>query len=140
MKNKGFTLVELLAVIVILGVLLIVAIPNVFGIQKRIKVEMYCTKVHNIEKAAKLYAKDYQDELKAGSITITVADLIDNSLYKKETNDCEVKSADKPCVVDPRTNTSMDNDKIEILPKGKRYEIIYQYNNEEDEKTCSQKN
>ena len=32
MKNKGFTLVELLAVIAILAILVIVAMPNVLGI------------------------------------------------------------------------------------------------------------
>ena len=35
MKNKGFTLVELLAVIVILGIILLVVMPSVTGILNR---------------------------------------------------------------------------------------------------------
>ena len=36
MKKKGFTLVELLAVIAILAILVIVAMPNVLGMFKQI--------------------------------------------------------------------------------------------------------
>lgn len=58
MKSKGFTLIELLAVIVIIGVLVGVAIPSVIAISKKIKTNMFCTKIQEIEKSAELYGED----------------------------------------------------------------------------------
>ena len=68
MKEKGFTLVELLSVIVIMGIILLVAIPSVFGISKTIKDNMYCSKIHNLEAAAKLYGEDYKDEFESKNL------------------------------------------------------------------------
>lgn len=52
MKNKGFTLVELLAVIVILGLILAIAIPSSFKLSKNVKTKAYKTKIEQIEKGA----------------------------------------------------------------------------------------
>ena len=51
MKNKGFTLVELLAVIAILAVLVIIALPNVMGMFKTAKKNSFTTEAKNIAKA-----------------------------------------------------------------------------------------
>ena len=48
MKNKGFTLVELLAVIAILAILVIVAMPNVLGMFNQAKVNSFVTEVQKI--------------------------------------------------------------------------------------------
>ena len=61
MKKNGFTLVELLAVIVIMALLLTVAVPAVIGVSTRIRANMYCTKVEDIESAAKIYGENYKD-------------------------------------------------------------------------------
>ena len=53
MKNrKGFTLVELLAVIAILAVLVIIALPNVMGMFNSAKKSSFATELKNIYKAA----------------------------------------------------------------------------------------
>ena len=52
MKNKGFTLVELLAVIAILAILVIVAMPNVLGMFNEAKVNVFVTDVQKIIDAA----------------------------------------------------------------------------------------
>ena len=58
MKNKGFTLVELLAVLVILGLLITLAVPNILGVSKNVKEKSYQTKIEIIENAAITYTSD----------------------------------------------------------------------------------
>ena len=52
MKNKGFTLVELLAVIVIIGLILAITIPSSFKISSKVKTKAYKTKIEQIEYGA----------------------------------------------------------------------------------------
>ena len=52
MKKKGFTLVELLAVIAILAILVIIALPNVMGMFNNAKKSSFETEVKNIVKYA----------------------------------------------------------------------------------------
>lgn len=52
MKKKGFTLVELLAVIAILAILVIIALPNVLGMFQSAKKNTFATELQNIYKAA----------------------------------------------------------------------------------------
>ena len=52
MKRKGFTLVELLAVIAILAILVIIALPNVMGMFNEAKKNSFATEVKEIYKVA----------------------------------------------------------------------------------------
>lgn len=61
MKNKGFTLVELMGVIVLLGVLILIAVPAVTGILKSSKDDLYQTQLRTIETAAKNWASDEEN-------------------------------------------------------------------------------
>ena len=51
-KNKGFTLVELLAVIAILAILVIIALPNVMGMFNDAKENSFMTECKQIYKVA----------------------------------------------------------------------------------------
>ena len=53
MKKKGFTLVELLAVIAILAILVIVAMPNVLGMFNQAKSSTFVTEVQTYMDSAK---------------------------------------------------------------------------------------
>ena len=53
MKKKGFTLVELLAVIAILAILVIVAMPNVLGMFNQAKANSFVTEVQKYMDTAK---------------------------------------------------------------------------------------
>lgn len=65
MKNKGFTLVELLAVIAILAILVIVAMPNVLGMFNQAKVNTFTTEVQEYMNSAT--TKFMIEALKAGN-------------------------------------------------------------------------
>ena len=52
MKKKGFTLVELLAVIAILAILVIIALPNVMGMFNQAKKNSFTTEIKEIYSVA----------------------------------------------------------------------------------------
>ena len=145
MKKSGFTLIELLAVIVILAILLTIAIPNVIGISQKIRRNMFCSKIDDIESAAKLYGNDYEDVLEenGNTLTIHVYTLIENNLFKKEDNNCVLNSNDNEknnyCVKDPRDNSKLDDATIVITKRDKRIYASYQYKNEDDRNLCTSK-
>lgn len=57
-NNKGFTLVELLAVIVIISLLMIIAVPSSIAISNKINEKLLTEKLKMTEKAAILWAQD----------------------------------------------------------------------------------
>ena len=124
MKDKrGFTLTELLAVIVILGIIALIAIPSSFAISNRIKIKLYCTKLETIKKAAELYASDHYDEVNLGMITkVSVKDLVDYGYLKK---DKDIK-IDGVYVVDPKDNqTPLDDQTFTLKISNSRAKVSY---------------
>ena len=59
MKKDGLTLVELLAVIAIIGILAVLISPAVISIRNNVLESTYQTRVSQIENAAKDYASDH---------------------------------------------------------------------------------
>ncbi len=58
MNNKGFTLVELLATIVIMSLLIGIAVPSSISVSNRIKGKLLSDKLTLVEKSAILWAQD----------------------------------------------------------------------------------
>ncbi len=81
MNKKGFTMVELLAVIVILAVLLGVTTVSVFSIRKNQEEENYKNTISSILTGAKAFTAEYPSRKSQknaeGKIIITVQELID---------------------------------------------------------------
>ena len=76
MNKNGFTLVELLAVLVIMGIIMTIAVPSVFKISSNMKVRYFCEKVSDIEKAALQYAQDnYGDQVQEGEEETILKDI-----------------------------------------------------------------
>lgn len=64
MKKNGFTLVEILAVLVILGVLIALTIPAYTSIMIDVKRDNYNSKITEMEIAANKYGEKIKDEVK----------------------------------------------------------------------------
>ena len=87
--NKGFTLVELLAVIIILGVLTLVTVVSVNPILKDAKKGLSETQINNIEEVASLYYIKYgvgldDFELENPKDCINVSELIETGYIEND--------------------------------------------------------
>ena len=130
MNNKGFTLVELLGVIVLLGVIAAIAVPSVTGVSHLIQNNMLEKKVELMEEAAVLYGEDIK-----GSIinsdkhykeyvckSFLVSDLVPEYLSKDNDNEClKEESENLGCIVDPTDKENyLDLNEVIIYYKNKR--------------------
>lgn len=136
MKRNGFTLVELLAVIVILALLLSIAVPGVITMANRIQGNMFCSKVEDIERAAQMWGEDNYDaiNLTSGkSQTISLATLIQKNYLKKD----DTKTTDSSkFITDPRDSSSLLEKNVKVFIKNSRVYASYQYDSEIDEELC----
>ena len=82
MSNKGFTLTELLAVIVILGLISVLAAPTISKELKKSEEQNKTIINEKIENAAHIYAiKEYgKDLINGDTITFTLSDLVEAGL------------------------------------------------------------
>lgn len=66
MRKNGFTLVELLCILVIMGLLLAIAVPNALKMSGKVKNKAYTTKVELIEKAAVSFGQSNMTMVRKG--------------------------------------------------------------------------
>jgi prepilin-type N-terminal cleavage/methylation domain-containing protein len=108
-KKNGFTLVEILTVIVIMGLILILVLPTFKGMSKRVKQEKYDKTIYAIEEAANIYANKGTVNLKDNGdyIEITLQTLIDDKLLTESE------------LINPLTNNPFNyTSPITIIKKG----------------------
>lgn len=87
MKQKGFTLVELLGVISVLAVLALLIIPTVNKSVGDSKNELYDAQIENIKDAARTWSADHVRNLPStdeGSTIVTLADLKSGGYISKD--------------------------------------------------------
>lgn len=112
MKNKkAFTLVELLAVIIILAILIIIVAPNVINLAGNTKISLYDSKVKTLESAGEKFGNlninDYKDckndsgtSFLNSNCTVSIRELVTEGYV---TPDDELNN-----IIDPETNEPMD--------------------------------
>lgn len=109
MKNKAFTLIELLAVIVILGLLATITIPNIINSIKISSEKAYDRQVRLIEEAAERWTVDNPEKLSEKMhykiANIKIVDLQTEGYLDKNLNNPITKNKMDGCV----TITKNDN-------------------------------
>ena len=85
MENRGFTLVELLAVIAIMGILMIMITPGIMSLRQNVLENALENRISMIENAAKDYAQEH--------ITLLKSYVTDNYNGEKTKNsNCEMRN------------------------------------------------
>jgi len=137
MNKKGFTLTEILAVIVLMAVISLIAYSATNVVQKSINDRMYKSTLNLIKDGAKNYGEDRQAKLDANGVEVSVWDLIKNNyipLKKVTYNDkmnLDTASKNRYCnnnecllVVDNRKNMGDDN----YILNEKKVKVKYENN------------
>ncbi|MGI6324518.1 MAG: type II secretion system protein [Bacilli bacterium] len=120
-KKQGFTLVELLAVIVVLGIILVIAIPNIQQIITNARIEAYERQKEFIADAAKKYVASNIESVtfdEANRAEVTLTTLQENGLLPNP-------------LKDSRGNT-FDSNKTIVIISGKDNKYSYQVSVESD--------
>lgn len=123
MKNKkGFTLIEVLAILVILAVILSIIIPTTLGIVSDSKSNLNSSQQKQLENAARMWYLDSNVNLEVDeSCKISIKDIVD--LEYLESND----------VLDPKTGETMQG--YIVITNGKE-QYSYKYNETSSEENC----
>lgn len=127
-KNKGFTLVELLAVITILGLLAIITIPTVTNMMSKQKEKLYYDQLNQLIRASQNWATDNTKFLanltnKCSDTYIVSIDQLKNKTYDPTKNTEEYVSYLADDFKNPKTDEQFKNDeiKVNIYKQSKNY-------------------
>lgn len=114
MKKNGFTLVEMMGAVMVLGIVLLISIPVVRSVIKNSKQGLYDTQINNIEEGLKNWAVDNNRLLPTTEnevITLTLGQLkVDGYVETK--------------IINPKSNKCFGNDMLLTIT---RYQNNYLY-------------
>ena len=136
MKKKGFTLVEMLVVIVILGIVLTIVIPNVVNLMNKGTNQKYEKLEKVVVEAAKVYAINYQGNLvdvdrTSGLSEISFADSCWNVPYSTLVKEELIQEEDITCsgsiIVSRREKSGYDAENY-LTCKDKKGNIVHESN------------
>lgn len=128
LNNKGFTLIEVLAVVVILSIIMAIMVPSVNNILNRNKEENYDDLEDSIISAAKIYISDNRYEIvisecnsnnKADITSINGISLSDSKISVKMLVDAgNIKTNSLEAITNPKNNKiELNQSKSYVLAK-----------------------
>ena len=126
MNNKGFTLLEIILVVAILGVITLIVVPSVSSILNKNKNDQYENLKKSIISAAKMYVSDNRYDLgitcnnasERPTFTITLKDIVDSGDLTEP-------------VVDPRDKSEISSSNVvNITYNCSNKSFNYEYNYE----------
>lgn len=126
MNKKGFTLVELLAVLVLISLLMGLAIPGINRISNNMKKKSYNQKIKLVESAAELWGQDNKTRLQTDTDCsseiskckkITIADLIKDNYLDSDNNSGNY--------INPKNDKDMKNCEVFVYKQNKRVYAKY---------------
>ena len=150
LNNKGFTLIEVLAVVVILSVVSGIAVNGVLSSIRNSKNSSYNLMINNIVTASGLLYEEVENINIVGSnnslyvydsngiksddiikindkkITVTLQTLVSNGFLTGSNNDCSGNSCDnvnRKIIRDPNTDKDIGNCKIIISRDDNKYKV-----------------
>lgn len=135
MNKKGFTLVELLAVLVLISLLMGLAIPGINRISNNMKKKSYNQKIKLIESAAELWGQDNKTRLQADTDCsseiskckkITIADLIKENYLDSDNNSGKYAN--------PKNDEDMKDCIVFVYKQNKR--VYAKFDNGSDSSAC----
>lgn len=119
MNNKGFTLIETLMVIVLIGIISLILVPNVVSMINKNKTKSCENLKNNIISAAKIYVNENKYDLNFtcdNKVDITIATLKENGKISDD-------------IKDPKTNIAIsDEEKVEVTFNCTTKQFTYKFN------------
>lgn len=140
-ENKsGFTLIELVVVIAIMGVILILALPQVSKLQQANKDKKYDAYYASVERGAKLYIDTYAKDLfgnnNSGCVTISYSKLKEQNLAKDFGSSNITCSKDSETYVEVRKVNSEYLYSTSMVCRDEKDKVVYQ-KSIKDDFTCA---
>ena len=125
MKNKGYTLVELLAVFVILGIIIMISVPAITGVINSSKDKSYDQQVKILENAARTYMSENSTLLpdSGSSYNVTIDNLKENGLISDK--DIKNPNYSSGSTEDKKKNQYFDGC-IQVTNTNNKFTYIYQ--------------
>ena len=85
MNKKGFTLSEIIAVIILISIIVAIAVPSVLSVRKRVNERLFEGKKETILVAAELYGQDNPHLFNPDEFIVTVGELVNANYVEKDT-------------------------------------------------------
>lgn len=123
-KNKGFTLVELLAVITLLGLIALITIPVVTNAMAKQKEKLYYDQLNQLIKAAQNWGTDNTDILRELPGVCVDSNWVQISLSMLKNGSSDVTYLDKD-FINPKTSENFAENEIFVWVFKKNKSYLY---------------